>query len=398
MDYKYYKYLKYKHKYINLKQGSFNTQLGGGALSFITRDAFNERFAKHVSLGLLHEFYNLYRSIKPSPELHILVGASNIDDNDFNRFRNSIYNFFIDKFSIDDTNREIYRERLYDMFTINNNKLDNTDWSASEITYLHFRFLQSNFIDAVDSLCTDLNTAYFLDRQVYLNLAYYILKVKGEFIFHHAPHYGNATRYDNNKLKWIIREGYVEESLSNYFDIDREAKTQFIKDEHILKVFDSDRSNLLSPNFNFFIVYMDDKTHSFKNYETNLYEAYGKYLSIKYTQFAVSTHVCDLMDFTYPVPIPNLSSTFQLTLFKFIINSVMNDYERRIYLETHKIDEAKLRELIDRCLQTEELISKFNKEHLSQPLNKATFADSVISEFKHKFHYVKLKKLVAVGP
>ncbi len=160
-------------------------------------------------------------------------------------------------------------------------------------------------------------------------------------------------------------------------------------------------SKILSPNFRFFLIYYDNETDSFKYYKTNLYEAYATYLSNKYPMFHVLTQECNLMDFRYPVPVPNLSTTFQLVLFPYIVNIVMNESEREEYLQTKKIHEAKLQELINRVITREEdlpqeLITRFSNAYPTKRLTKENFSAAVISDFTHTFNYVELTKKPSV--
>jgi hypothetical protein len=390
------KYLKYKKKYLDLHKSLTNNkhikpQYGGNKLSFISREDFNRIFlSKGSGLGglmYLIEFTRLYKSIESKPDLNILIGASNMNDYDFKRFTNSDFFLFIDKFIIDNNNEELYRERLYDMFTISND------------TWYNYGHISMNLTNMVNMICADINTAYFLDRGEHLELASKALKIGGRFIFYHVEHTADPCILEGSKLKSVITGEFVPDELTSLLTIDRENKTvKVLGDENILKLF-KNYTSLLACSFPIKITELTKLGPDGKIilagprdfYKDNLYDAYHRFLTLSARTFNVNLHTFNFMNFTYPVPIPN--NTIHLDFVRFIINYVMTESERNNYLTNKTLTDAKLEELINRVNTTQSLVDKIKSQKIKDFVyDRAKFKTNVISEFKENFHYYELIK------
>ncbi len=375
------KYLNNK-KYLDLLQSTNNKykqQFGGGPLSFISREDFNKRFLSKEPSGMLYlmEFIALYKSIEPKPELNILIGAANVNDYDFNRFKNSNYLLFIDNFLISN-NKELYKERLYDMFTISNLGENDTTW-------LNYAQISNRLKNMVDTICTDINTAYFLDAAKHFALALKALKIGGKFIFYHVEHYRHPCMLNGSKFKMGNTGEYVTDELISLLTIDHQNKTvKVLGDENILTLFNKYTTNILACEFPIHII------NEGKYYEHNLYEAYHRYLVLSFPKFDVNLHTFNFMNFTYPVPIPN--ETTELEFVRFIINYVMTDAERTDYLTTKTLTNEKLEELISRVINTQVLIDKLKSKITDFVFDITIFRSNVISEFTQNFNYYELIK------
>lgn len=409
MDNKYYKYLYYKNKYINLKN-----QLGGNPLSFIDKESYYKQVNLAViqpPFSLILNFIQLYKSISPPPPLHILIGASNIDDNDYYRFKDSIYTLFIDYFDLlkpkEPTDIIKYKERLHDMFTISTQ--DTKDFPYMTKTMFNVLIgspTANRLYEMVDSIATDLNTAYFLNRDIYITNAANALKKGGKFTFHHLhQREQKVTRFKTynegnpDELKYIIvnvgESSTVPDSITVQFDINKDNKTVNLKEEYLTRYFNG--QPLLSPTYPFLVLASMDIKDMYGNlmikyYTDNIYDSYRRYLQSTYPMFNVSIHECNLMDFTYPVPIPNLSSSFQLKIFQIIVNDIMTESERNKYLTTKKISQDELNILIDRVIGHTELHKIFFKDKPKIDFNQELFRNHVNYEFKYVIHYVEMQK------
>jgi len=348
--------------------------------TFISREDFNDIFLSKELNGILylHKFIALYKSIELKPELNILIGAANVNDYDFNRFKNSNYLLFIDNFLIDNK-LELYKERLYDMFTISNLEDRDTTW-------LNYAQISKKLTNMVDTICTDINTAYFLDANKHFSLALKALKIGGKFIFYHVEHCRHSYMLNGSKLINVITGINVPEELVSLLTIDHQNKTvKVLGDENILKLFNK-YTNLLACEFPIHII------NEGKYYEHNLFEAYHRYLILSFPTFEVNLHRFNFMNFTYPVPIPN--ETIHLKLVRFIINYVMTEQERTTYLTTKTLTNINLVELICRVNSTQFLLAKLKSEIKDEDFvfDKDAFRTQVISEFEYNFHYYEMTK------
>ncbi len=378
------KYLKYKNKYLELRKSLINQQSGGGPLStVIGKEEFYARISSTQPIGVAYliKFVDLFQSLAESNRLNILIGAANVYNYDFERFKDSNYSLFIDDFTINiDKYKDLYKERLYDMFTISNS---NNDYE----TKLNNNFLSNRFSNKVNMFCTDVNTAYFLNKDIYINLASKILKPGGKFIFHHAEKLVRTHVFEGNKLIYLLGRTYVSDEYAKLFTIDTTNKTiKIIGDDNIKTIFTD--LNLLAPSFP--IKIMDRATQEY--YEDNLYEAYLRYFQLVFDKvFTSELKTFTYMNFTYPVP-----NSYKTTLRKFvhfIISRVMTEEERAEYLTTNTLTDRKLNELIGRVNNSKTLQTLTSEIKEGYVFNADDFRTNVISQFKEIYYYYELTKI-----
>ena len=197
------KYEKYKQKYLMLKNNLHtNSKLnmkGGKPLNCISAEYDKEEFP-YVYTELIAEgytpfdiFLESYYKTKQKHKIEsfsILVGATNIIDNDYNRFRDSeIYSLYIDR----DNPTHPYRQ--YEMYTIGKNFIfsDIKRFPAESVNHIHF----------------DTGVAYSCSID-YLKLAEHILISRGKIVF-------DLMQHDRLTFNFSSQNGIESPSISSTF-------------------------------------------------------------------------------------------------------------------------------------------------------------------------------------
>lgn len=343
----------------------------------LTRDEFYKYYVRDISP--LINFFNLITKhhLTLSKPFNILIGANNLNENDYNKFTNSPFSLFIDimylqgKKKEQDYSIEVY-DKQYDMYTL-----------FSNATYNNMQMIINLFKKIgkfVDNYYVDMMTAYFLSRNDYMKLIIHTLKPGGKFIFEHTEHTANTCFFENGVLVDLNGNKFTQEDLK-YFKIDNDAHTTEIIDTDVF-----DKMDVLAPSFPIKILYKDGNER--KHYQDNLYEAYSNYLSKKYPMFDVELKTYKYSNFTYPVPL----NIMHEPLIKFTYENIMTQEEKDTYVKERKMSEYKINEFADRLLINDELKKQLMDVRISkiEQGNVDTFRNDLLKEFNKILYYNEL--------
>lgn len=351
---------------------------GNNPFNNLTREDFYKYYIK--VLPPLSNFYNLINKpphLTLSQPLNILIGANNLDDNDYKRFTNSPFSLFIDIMNLEGKKKEKdYTEEVYDkqynMYTLFSNSIfDNM---------MVFTRLFKKIGKFVDNYYVDMMTAYFLPKDDYMNIIIHTLKPGGKFIFEHTEHTVNTCFFKNGVLVDLNDNELAKEDLI-YYKINNETHTTEIINTDIF-----DKSYILAPSFPIKILNLDGNERNY--YQDNLYEAYSNYLAKKYPIFNVELKTYTYSNFTYPVPI-NINYH---KLIKFTFEKIMTPEEQALYITERTMSKDKINEFAHRLLENPELQKELIMVRISKTKQGTvtTFRDDLLEEFNKELYYYEL--------
>jgi hypothetical protein len=343
------KYEKYKQKYLMLKNNLHtNSKLnmkGGKPLNCISAEYDKEEFP-YVYTELIAEgktpfdiFLDSYYKHKIE-SFSILVGATNDEPNDYNRFRDSeIYSLYIDR----DNPTHPYRQ--YEMYTIGKNFIfsDIKRFPAESVNHIHF----------------DTGVAYSCSID-YLKLAEHILIPGGKIIFDLMQHERFTLHFDrkSDTFKSITGSIFEKKSLEENNNILINTETKMI----IPQITDSKYgSNILAPQIKVYVI--DTQTN--KQFDLDPYRGYIEYCSDKYSRLRFEEKTYSFSDYTYPVPIRLINTDLHIhsfnDTFDFIFNQIMTLDERNVYIKVKTLTIEQINNFITRLIEDDKLKLKFYK-------------------------------------
>jgi hypothetical protein len=350
---------------------------GNNPFNNLTREDFYKYYLRDVPP--LSNFVNLIKEphLTLSKPLNILIGANNLDENDYKRFTNSPFSLFIDIMNLKgekkekDYTIEVYNKQ-YDMYTLFSNSIFDNMMVIIKLFKKIGKF--------VDNYYVDMMTAYFLPKDDYMNIIINTLKPGGKFIFEHTEHTVNTCFFKNGVLVDLNDNELAKEDLI-YYKIDNETHTTEIINTDIF-----DKSYILAPSFPIKILYHDG--NDYKYYQDNLYEAYSNYLAKKYPMFNVELKTYTFCNFTYPVPI-NINYH---KLIKFTFEVIMTPEEQALYITERTMSKDKINEFAHRLLINDDLKKQLLDVYISKSKksNVVTFREDLLKAFNKILYYYEL--------
>lgn len=359
------KYLKYKKKYIELKRNLKKKSdiVGSGTLmSILYRYDFND-FVRWYNMKTNPEQQNPMNSFQVLVDLFnertqdevisvekpsILVGATNNNDNDYMRFRNSpTYSIFIDN-----ELKQFNAEKQYNMYTIDYDSMINEQAGQELYTMLP--------PESIANIHFDTGVAYFCSLK-YLEIASYLLVQGGKIVWNLEQHRSNLYRYSNNKFISFTDNSYItKERLEEQFDvnIDTDNKILTIKPEGFV-------TRGLSPQADIGILYMNMSMSSGDNivrFKLLISDDFVNFCEIHYPQLSFEKKMYSFANYTYPVPIritneQNLNVNVFANVINFVVNDVMNLEERRNWINTGRMSVEKIIQLSNRIYTMKNLLN-----------------------------------------
>ena len=327
MDYKHL-YYKYKNKYIILK-----SQIGGKIFwryrEFTEKD-FVELYEKDINHNDIH--YSLeflltqISSIPINSPFNILVGCTNLEPNDYYRFKDSeFYSLFIDSIMSNNLYQMAFDSRKqYHMYTILYEDL---------ITKL-----QNIPQNIASNIYFDTGVSYFCPANEYFQIVSHILIPGGNFVFNYGMQHANYVYYyDSNTNKFSnnkFSNNKTKEELEDEYKIKINIESRQIiinKDIYV--------NNKLDPQYN--IIIRKNIDHKFTiEFKKKIEYKYIDYLIETYPQFTFREEICNYKNYNYRVPIRifednNMIETFDEKI-NFILNE-MNIEEKLNYVKTGEI-------------------------------------------------------------
>lgn len=355
------KYLKYKKKYIELKRNLKKKSdiVGSGTLmSILYRYDFND-FVRWYNMKTNPEQQNPMNSFQVLVDLFnertqdevisvekpsILVGATNNNDNDYMRFRNSpTYSIFIDN-----ELKQFNAEKQYNMYTIDYDSMINEQAGQELYTMLP--------PESIANIHFDTGVAYFCSLK-YLEIASYLLVQGGKIVWSLEQHHSNPFIYSNNKFTSLMdNSNIVKEQLERQYEvnIDTNNKILTIKPE-------SFATRGLSPQANISILYKNE-TNNFVKFELLMSNDFVNFCETHYPQLSFEKKTYSFANYTYPVNVriineQNLNINVFVNIINFVINDVMNLEERRNWINTGRLSIEKIIQLSDRIYTMKNLLN-----------------------------------------
>ena len=418
------KYEKYKEKYLALR---YNLK-GGKSLVNLLYNFDNNDFIKWYTYKI-DDGFNAYEIFKDSffydktplayqlveQPLSILVGATNMSNLDYNRFKDSkVYTLYIDE--KDSTNVE----RQYDMYTIEYQNI--------------FSNMGSYLKEFVSQIHFDRGVAYSCSID-YLKLAENILMRDGKIVFdlmQHMTFSHNFNRISNvfyvdtyvikddsvtidfvpidfvpideivhNGIRYYHTHTIVsKESLEDRFNVMINVDQQLI----IPRIKDSKYANgNISPQIELIIT--DDITN--EEFKKDPYRGYIDYCTQKYPSLRFEQKTFSFSNYTYPVPIKTINEELHIDsynpIFDFIFNQIMNLNERIVYIRDKTLSDRQINDLIDRLLYHRQLLNSFNLIMESQktvrhllgppPYTNRNIDKVIYNELKKRFEYIEATRI-----
>jgi hypothetical protein len=352
---------------------------GNNPFNNLTKEDFYKYYIEETPpLSNFVNLINKHPNLTLSQPLNILIGANNLDENDYKRFTNSPFSLFIDIMNLQGDKKEInytkkvYKKQYY-MYTLFCNSIfDNM---------MVFTRLFKKIGKFVDNYYVDMMTAYFLPKDNYMNIIINTLKPGGKFIFEHTEHTINSFSFKDGNITDILNNNTLTQEDLKYYQIDNNTHTTKIINTDIF-----DKVEVLAPSFPIKLLYKDG--NDYKYYQDNLYEAYSSYLAKKYPMFNVELKTYTFSNFTYPVPI-NINYH---KLIKFTFEHIMTPEEQDIYVKERTLSEDKINEFAHRLLINDELKTLLMHIYISksEKPNVATFRDDLLKEFNKILYYHEL--------
>ena len=303
------KYLKYKKKYKQMKGGS----------PFISlQEVIIEKLQILNSCQLYNSLLIAYDN-----ELNLLIGATNSDNNDYARFKNSKYSLFIDT-------EDYILEREHEMYCL---KLSNFKGFG---TYPIFNSI--HFDSGVSSFC-------YIDQ--YINLIYN-LKRNSSMVFE-LVNRQNINIYlisDDRYINVITRNSINEEQFIEKYNI--------FNINHINKIiqinYDPIKYPKLSGEYSLRVTanniqYKVDELYFFNSYSTWFSNRQGFRAIVKSYTY---------MNYTYPVDIrQNITESNNLVETWYdeindVCNNLMNKREKDRYLSVKNLTDNHIKYLLDK--------------------------------------------------
>lgn len=306
----YQKYIKYKKKYKQMKGGN----------PFI---CYQETIIKELKVTNSYILYNANLK-KFDNESNLLIGATNSNDNDYARFKNSKYSIFID------TSNYIL-EREHEMYCIK--LIDFKGFGKPFLNSIHF----------------DLGVSYFCNIDQYINLIYN-LKKNCSMVFELVNHINRNMYYiSNDRYKNLITSITLDErefmEEYNIHNINHETKIIQIN-------FDPKKYPILSGEYSLSVKECDIR---YKVDELYFFNSYATWFSnIDPCRFRAIVKSYNYMNYTYPVDIRqnitesnNLVETWYNEI-DFVCNNLMNKHEKDTYLLVKNLTDIHINDLLDR--------------------------------------------------
>jgi len=376
----YNKYIKYKNKYVNIK--NLYKMKGGSKLIDIPKSYMS-------SYDLLQILFKKNESI--TKDINVLIGAKNFNESDYNRFKDSLkYSLYID--SCNDMGKLILFnpdeiEKYDNMFTIFYEDIINDITSfPKNINILSFDF--------------DVFVSNWVDREKYMNLMDSLLSINGEINFSHAnvggPIYfinnednsyyryylkGQGPPYINTKII-ISHQEMIDKYKVNINNVDKSINVLDGFFETTVNSF-VDRYRLLSPQLGFKI---DNGNGDFFN--SNINDEYLKYLKNKYKNYDISLCEYTYKKYTYVFPLKlHINDVPTLTYY---IEFLKGSKDK--YLNTGKFpDFCENQEVINTIIDKENY-NKSMKENGNRRIFD-NFQSDLLKDLNRKNYYYKLKKM-----
>ena len=402
------KYIKYKNKYIFLKNKNsilndttLSMSIVGGGEKYTKNlkkfiDWYNTQQQSKSSVDILQILYKFHQfddlKIFSIPR-NILVGCSNKDDNDYFRFKdNNFYSLYINssnEFAFDSVRQyymyTIYKEQLLE-------QINNENYKGNKIKYK----LENLPPNTIDNIHFDLYTSYLCNSQEYFRIASHLLKPYGIMSFNL---YGNTSGaiYTYNQTTKIFKSNFGRES-------DPEVSLQELQDRYKV-IIDVEKneirlaksaylSNMLSPQ-SYLTINNSVKGSRFE-FISN-YDEYIEYLRTIYNgKFTFEKVMYTLKNYTYPVPI-RIDNTNQILLYDeskslIIFNIIMTSDERQGYLKDKIISEDLINELAERILENAEYLQHFSEDN-TITLTKENIVDKINSILSKPQYYINVTKI-----
>jgi hypothetical protein len=412
-------YEKYKEKYLTLR----HNLKGGKSLVNLLYNFDNNDFIKWYTYKI-DDGFNAYEIFKDSffydktplayqvveQPLSILVGATNMNLLDYNRFKDSkVYTLYIDE--KDSTNVE----RQYDMYTIGYQNI--------------FSNMGSYLKEFVRQIHFDTGVTYFCSID-YLKLAENILIKGGKIVFdlmqhmtypHHFNRISNVFYVDTYVIKddsvtidfvpidefmqngiryyhthTIVSKESLEDRFNVLINVDQQLITPRIKDSKY-------GSSHISPQMELLIA--DDITK--EEFKKDTYRGYIDYCTKEYPNLRFEQKTFSFSNYTYPVPIRLINEELHIDsynpIFNFIFNQIMNLNERIAYIRDKTLSDRQINDLIDRLLYDRRLLNSFNPIMASQktvrhllgppPYTNRNIDKVIYDELKKRFEYIEGTKI-----
>ena len=343
------KYEKYKEKYLALR----HNLKGGKSLVNLLYNFDNNDFIKWYTYKI-DDGFNAYEIFKDSffydktplayqlveQPLSILVGATNMNTLDYNRFKDSkLYTLYIGE--KDSTNVE----KQYDMYTIGyQNIFSNMGLYLKEfVRQIHF----------------DTGVTYFCSID-YLKLAENILIKGGKIVFDLRQHMSTVYFFDRDlnifTSEGLYAETLTKEEIEDKYNISIDIKTQII----ISRIKNSRYGrNYLSPQIQLSIIDKITQQH----FKKDPYRGYIDYCTKEYPTLRFEEKTYSFSNYTYPVPIRTINEELHIysycDTFDFIVNYIMTLDERIHYIKYNVLSVEKIDILIDRLFSNRRLLELF---------------------------------------
>ncbi len=413
LDYKI-KYTKYKKKYLELQNKLKNKsfQQGGMVLNQILFEYDPDRFISYYNHENFPEpngenknsFEILLNLIDTQPsELektlgNILVGATCTSENDYLRFKDSLtYSLYIDnRIEPKPTAENQYHMYTIDYMNLNENN-NYTRLPANSVNQIHF----------------DTGTSYFSPIK-YLEMALHLLAPGGKIIWDLLDHGGTLIFYRNGVFIKSTQPStpYSELELNQ---LCRNLKISINKTERKITPLNETffDSNTISPQIPLSI--LENVNGKYKRFELCANNDFVRYCRRRFPQFIFREKTYTLADYTYPVPIRIIDDQYHIRVYnevvELVVNEVMTQEERKNYVDSKKISDEKLNELIDRInvnnqlkknIIQRELIPRDLLEILVDPTNpnepmenklELILNEFIMNKFKTELKYIEAEKL-----
>jgi hypothetical protein len=301
------KYLKYKKKYKQMKGGSPFINL---------QEVIIEK------LQILNS-YQLYNSllIAYDNELNLLIGATNSDNNDYARFKNSKYSLFIDT-------ADYILEREHKMYCL----------KLSDFKGFH------NYI-LFNSIHFDLGVSYFCYIDQYINLIYN-LKRNSSMVF-------ELVNQRNLNIYMISGDKYINIITSNSINEEQFIEKYNIYNiNHVTKIIQINYDPIKYPKLS------GEYSLSVRKYKVDelyFFNSYATWFSNRHPgEFRAIVKSYTYMNYTYPVDIrQNITESNNLVETWYdevndVCNNLMNKREKDRYLSVKNLTDSHIKYLLDR--------------------------------------------------
>ena len=277
----YNKYIKYKNKYLKLKY--LIPMNGGNSLVNIPIDFDFSQI--NTSYELLTILLN-----SESKDINVLVGADNMNDDDYNRFKdNTKYSLYIDS-NIDWLSKI---EKKFDSSEID--KFNNMFTIYYQDLVKDIDNFPKNIIKSFDF---DLMVSWFIDREDYMNIMDKLLCINGEIRFQYYIGGGSTSYISNN-----------DNTYYNLYKTDQIQSHQYFIDSYKINI--DDKNKILNIVDGFFdnqkrlshSMYYNIISSNGIRYTYDLKDKYLIFLQTKYTNYEISLNEFTYRNYTYSLPL-----------------------------------------------------------------------------------------------